>query len=116
MTRLSNLFFPMFQHLQRVDDEKQQFAAETDVTSADEFQFYLYPFADLVSKILKKSCTDSTFGIEVASDDLSKRAYIRTVVPKKSVSKLFSSLCATRNKRSGCLYIVEIDGNRIFSQ
>ena len=34
----------MFQHLQRVDDEKQQFAAETDVTSADEFQFLFVSF------------------------------------------------------------------------
>ena len=64
---------------------------------------------------MKKSCTDSTFGIEVASDDLSKRVHIRTVVPNKNASKLFSSLRATRNKIQGA-YIVKIDDNRIFSQ
>ena len=49
---------PNVQHLQRVDDGKL-LAAETEVTSADEFQFYLHPFANLVSKTLKKSCTKS---------------------------------------------------------
>ena len=34
---------------------------------------------------------------------------------KKSASKLFSSLRATRNKIQGA-FIVEIDGNRIFKQ
>lgn len=91
------------------------FATDTEVTSTEEFQFYLHPFAGLVSKTLKKSCTGSTFGIEVTSEDLSKRAYIRNIVPKKSASQLFCSLHATRNRIQNA-FIIEIEGHRIFSQ
>jgi len=81
----------------------------------EEFQFYLYPFIGIVSKALKKSCTGSTFGIEVTFEDLSKRAYIRNIVQKKSASQLFSSLRVTRNRIQDA-FIVEIDGHHIFSQ
>ena len=55
----------------------------------------LHPFACLVSKTSSKSCTYSTFGIEVTTDDLSKHVYIQKIGRKKSASQLLSSLRAS---------------------
>ena len=51
----------------------------------------------------------------LGSDELNNRVYVKSIVGKKSASKLFSSLPATRNKIQG-FYIVEIDGDCIFKK
>jgi len=51
----------------------------------------------------------------LATDELNQRVYIKSIVAKKSASKLFSTLSATRLKIQGA-YIVEIDGVPIFTQ
>ena len=66
-----------------------------------------------VSKTLKSTCTDPTFGMVLATDELSNYIYIKSKVAKKSASKLFSSLPATRNKIQGAFIV---DGDRILTK
>ena len=57
-----------------------------------DLHFYIDPFSKLISKKLKSSCTDPTFGMVLATDELNQRVYIKSIAAKKSASKLFSRL------------------------
>ena len=96
---------PNVQHLQRIANG-DPIPAETDEVPASEFQFLIHPFASFSPRHSSEL---------VGSDDLSNRVYIKSIVSKKSASKLFSSLSTTRNKIQGAC-IVEIDGDRIFTK
>ena len=101
--------------MQRVEQGDPIPAETEEVDASSEFQFFIHPFDKLISKTLKQTCTCPTFGMVLATDKLSNHVFIKSIVAKKSASKLISSLPATRNKIQGA-YIVEINGDHIFTQ
>ena len=67
-------------------------------SSIDHFEFSANPFAHTLSKTLKVTDCDLSFGMEIAQDELSNRAYVHEIKDKSSASQLFSSLKAMQNK------------------
>ena len=109
-----NAIPPNVQHLMR-SKQGETVPPEPRESSVDQFEFTANPFAHTLSKTLKVTRRDSSFGMELAEDVLSNRAYVQEIKEKSSASRLFSSIKATRNKIRGA-YIVSIDGERVFSK
>ena len=106
---------PNVQHLQQVQQGDPIPAETKEVDTSSCLHFYMHPFAKLISKKLKSICTDPTFGMVLATDELNQRVYIKSIAAKKSASKLFATLPATRNNIQGAS-IVEIDGVSVFTK
>ena len=104
---------PNVQHLIR-SKHGEKVPPEPRASTVDEFHFTTNPFSHTLSRTLKVSQRDSTFGLELASDELFNRAFVSDVKKKSSAANLFSSHKATRNKIRGA-YIVSIDGERVFT-
>ena len=101
-------------HLQRTRDG-QAFPIEPDESSVPRFECRLSPFSHTLTKTLKVTCDDSTFGMQIGTDELNQRAYLRDIQRDSSVAKMFSSHKAACNKIRGA-YIVSINGNPVFTQ
>jgi len=106
---------PNVKHLQRVQQGDPIPAETEDVETSTGLNFCIHPFSKLITKKLKSSCTDPTFGMALATNELNHRVYITSIVAKKSASKLFATLPATRSKIKGA-FIVEIEGVPVFTK
>ena len=104
---------PNVLHLQRVR-QGEPFPAESDESTVAQFEFTQNPFAHTISKTIKATQRDSTFGMELDSDILYNRAYVSDIKGKSDTERVFSSAKAARNKIKGA-YIVTIDGERVFT-
>jgi hypothetical protein len=105
---------PNVQHLMR-SKEGNPIPPKPCKSSIDHFEFTANPFAHMLSKTLKVTDHDSSFGMEIAQDELSNRAYVHDIKDKSSASWLFSSHKATQNKIWGA-YIVSIDSECVFTK
>ena len=105
---------PNVQHLMR-SNNGAEFPAETAESSVEEFTFTNNPFSHTISRTLKAGGKDETFGMEIATDELSNRAFVSHIKPNSRASKLFSSLKATNNKIRYA-YIDSINGLSVFTR
>jgi hypothetical protein len=106
---------PNVQHLMR-SQHGAPVPPESQESSVAAFEFTNNPFSHTISCTLKPQARDNvTFGMEIATDILSQRAYLRDIKKNSSTSRLFSSHKATTNKIRGA-YIVSIDGQRVFTK
>ena len=96
---------PNVQHLQRVQQGDQIPTETEEVDTSTGLHFFIHPFSKPISKKLKSPCTDPTFGMILATDELDQRLYIMSIAAKKSASKLFAILPATRSKIQGAFRI-----------
>ena len=104
---------PNVQQLQRSDDGIR-IPAETEEIEAADLQFYESPFHNVHTKTLVLD-SSKPHGLTIASDQLSKRAYVSDIKNNSPASKLFSTPRATRNKIKGA-YIISINGDPVFTK
>ena len=105
---------PNVHHLVR-SRQGDPFPPESKASTVAEFHFTTNPFSHTLSRTLKVSDRDSSFGLNLATDELYNRAFVADIKNRSSAAHLFSSLRATRNKIRGA-YIVSIDGEPVFTE
>ena len=103
---------PNVQQLQRSDDGVRPEKDPKEIT-VDELEFFVTPFPETVTKQITVK-DKQKIGIEVASDPLSKRAFLSDVKPKSPASQIYSTLRATKNKLQGA-YFIAINGDPVFT-
>ena len=90
---------------------------ENELTTSD-FDFVMSPFDETLMKAMKVSCDSPTFGINLQSDKISDRAFIKDVQNKSSVTKLLNHDRLPKNKKrqicGSC--ITAINGMPIFDE
>ena len=104
---------PNVQHLVR-SRHGEPLPVEDDEATVNEFEFKLNPFDETITKTLKVTSRDSSFGLELATDPLYNRAYVVDVKNRSSAQRMFSTIKAARNKIKGA-FIVSIDGEQVFT-
>ena len=81
----------------------QQLPEEQNVFPASQFELSIRPFRNLLPVLLKSnpSSSDLNFGFTFKDADLLKRAFVNTIKPKYTDSKIFSNPISTKNKPRG---------------
>jgi hypothetical protein len=110
----TDLIPPNVVHLQRVQNG-EALPAEAEESSIAEFAFRTNPFSHTISRSMTVQCADPTFGFKVGSDELNNRAYIESIKPRSSASRIYSTPKATNNAIRRA-YFVKINGDRIFTK
>lgn len=105
---------PNVVHLQRTQFGERLAAEEFEV-SVPKFDCRLSRFTKTIHYDMPVSCRHSTFGLTIATDSDSNRAFISRIHRNSSASKLHSTLKATNNKLRGA-YIVKINDKPVFTQ
>jgi 3-hydroxymyristoyl/3-hydroxydecanoyl-(acyl carrier protein) dehydratase len=103
---------PNVVHLQQTQDG-DPISPDTITTSIDDFNFYTYPFANVINTVINISCNHPTFGLEFDQDSVIGRTYISGINAKTSAASLFLSLQSTRRKLIGS-FILSIDDTPMF--
>ena len=114
MTYPINRLPPNVVHLSRSEDNTP-IPKDTTETTTDDFFFYVSPFDKLLTRDVKVKCPHRNFGIDIAEDDITGRAFISKIKNKSSISSLFSTLKAANNAIKGA-YITNIADFKIFDR
>ena len=88
-----------------------------DLTTSD-FDFVISPFDKTLTKAITVSCNKPTFGINLQSDEISNRVFIKDIQNKSSVAKSLNYEHLPKNKRRQIrgAYITAINGVPIFDK
>jgi len=105
---------PNVVHLQRTQNG-EPLPAETEETSVDQFTFHLNPFSYTMVKGVPVTDDDPSFGLTLASDQLSHRAYVADVKENSMADKMYASHTSTLKNVKGA-YLVGINGKKVFSK
>jgi len=105
---------PNVVHLQRTQNG-EPLPAETEETSVDQFTFHLNPFSYTMVKGVPVTDDDPSFGLTLASDELSHRAYVTDVKENSTADKMYASHKSTLKNVKGA-YLVGINGKKVFSK
>jgi len=109
-----DLIPPNVVHLQRTQNG-EPLPAETEGTSVDQFTFHLNPFSYTVVKGVQVTDDNPSFGLTLASDELSHRAYVTDVKENSTVDKMHATHKSTLKNVKGA-YLVGINGKKVFSK
>jgi hypothetical protein len=104
---------PNVQLLERVR-QGEKVPIDDEETEIPQFEFRINPFEEIISKNVLVQCNSPTLGVVIGNDAIYNRAYISSIRDKSSVSKIFSTHCATNNRLRGS-YIVSVNGNPTFT-
>ena len=92
-----NLIPPNQRDLEQAEQGVKFPAEPTEVDTDNEFQFFVYPFAQMEKRTMNvlPTCTSQNFDLKIELDPIYGRAYVLDVETKSSAAKLYSSAKAT---------------------
>ena len=90
------------QHLKRINNVKP-LPKEQNIVPVSQFELYIIPFTDLLSVVLKytPSSADTNFGFTFQNYYHLKIAFLKTIKPKYTSSKIFYNPRSNNNKLGG---------------
>ena len=109
-----NLVPPNVVHLQRKQNG-EPLPAKIEETSVDQFIFHLSPFSYTVVKGVQVTDDDPSYGLTLASDELSHRAYVTDVQENSTTDKMHATHKSTLKNVKGA-YLVGINGKQVFGK
>jgi len=109
-----NLVPPNVVHLQRTQNG-EPLPAEAEETSVDQFTFHLNPFSYTMIKGVPVTDDDPSYGLTLASNELSHRAYISDIKENSTADKMYATHKSTLENVKGA-HLVGINGKRVFGK